>query len=160
MDNYSRFLAKPMAITTIALGQLLSVGLHAQTTAQSASERVSSAAVKSAALSDYLNGLGAAVQDEQRSTTWATKKESELLASYSAKEGLPINGLKSLECRSSKCDLQLQLDMAESPRSAMEQQVAVNRWIADSQACGFTISSKPGSQATPGTVRIILDCGK
>jgi hypothetical protein len=108
---------------------------------------------------DYLKGLAAGVKEEKRNDVWAAQKESELRSSYAAAKSVPPGALKSIECRSSKCDLQFQLSAEQSPKAAAEQQIAVSEWVASSQPCGYTITG-PGAAQAPGAIRIFLNCSK
>jgi hypothetical protein len=81
-------------------------------------------------------------------------------SSYAAEKGVPPGALKSVECRSSKCDVQLQLSSEQSPKAAVEQQIAINQWIGASQPCGYTMTTAPGSEQAPRAVRIFLFCSR
>ena len=105
-----------------------------------------------------MDGLATAVKEEKRDDVWASQMETELWTSYAAETNLPRGALKSVECRSSKCDLQLQLYPEHSPQATIERQMAINHWIAANQSCGYTITSAPGSAQAPGAMRIFLDC--
>jgi hypothetical protein len=109
---------------------------------------------------DYLNSLAAAVAREARNEGWATQKETELRRTSDADQSFPRGALKSVNCRASKCDLQLELGDVLSAGRADEQLAAINYWIAHSQPCGYTLAPAAGSTPTPRTVRVFLDCGK
>jgi hypothetical protein len=104
---------------------------------------------------DYVNGLAAAVQAERRDDVWAAQKQSALRGSVAAERSLPRGALKSVECRSSKCSLQLNLSAERSPRAAVEQQAAITRWIAASQPCAYTMTNPA---AVSQSMLIFLDC--
>lgn len=105
---------------------------------------------------EYFESLAASVKAETRDGTWAARQESALRDSYAAYEGAPSGALKNVECRSSKCDLQLQLDPKHSARTAVDQRIAIDQWIAWSQPCGYAATF--GSDPNSGTLRIFLDC--
>jgi hypothetical protein len=103
--------------------------------------------------SDYENGLAAAMQSEKRDKGWATQTESALRGSFATEDGLPHDALRSVECRSSKCKLELSLGAGKSPAALVGQQVATTHWMSVSQPCGYTMTNP-----TAQTVRIFLDC--
>lgn len=107
---------------------------------------------------DYLNRLAAAVQSEKRDDVWAAQKESALRDSFTAERTLPHGALKSVECRSSKCSLQLYLSAERSPTAAVEEQAAIARWISVSQPCAYTMTMN--SAVASETVLVFLDCGR
>ena len=125
--------------------------------AELAEQHVASIRNASAREAGHLNALAAAVAAEPRNDTWATQKEAELRRTSAAEQRFPRGALKSVNCRSSKCDLQL-----EGPPAGRvdEQWAAVNYWIAASQPCGYTMAPAPGSTQAARAVRIFLDCGK
>jgi hypothetical protein len=108
----------------------------------------------------HLNALAAAVAAEPRNDAWASPKETELRQTFATEQGLPRDALKSVNCRSSKCDLQL--DLRPLPQAARpdQQWAAVNYWIANSQPCGYTMAPAPGAGRLSRAIRIFLDCGK
>jgi hypothetical protein len=108
----------------------------------------------------HVNALAAAVSAEPRNDAWAAQKEAELRRSSAAEQRLPRGALKSVNCRSSKCDLQLEVSGAPAAGRTDEQWAAINYWIAASQPCGYTMAPAPGSTQAARAVRIFLDCGK
>ena len=102
---------------------------------------------------DYVNGLAAAMQSEKRDNGWATQTESALRGSFAAEGSLPHDALRSVECRSSKCNLEVYLGAGRSPAALVEQQVAITHWMSVSQPCAYTMTN-PAVQ----TMRILLDC--
>jgi hypothetical protein len=102
---------------------------------------------------DYLNGLAAAVRSEERDNAWAAQQESTLRDSFAAERGLPQGALRSVECRSSKCSLELYLSAEGSPAVTVKQQAAIGHWISVSQPCAYTMTN-PAAQP----IRIFLNC--
>ena len=147
---------KPLAAVLIALGGAACSNTSAQLPEQQ------TAAIKKTRVqeADYLKGLATAVKEEKRNDAWAAQKESELRSSYAAEKGIPPGALKSVECGSSKCDLQFQLSAEQSPKAAIEQQIAINQWIAGSQPCGYTMTIGPGAEQAVGAIHIFLNCSK
>jgi hypothetical protein len=107
---------------------------------------------------DYVKGLAAAVRQERRNDAWAAQKEAQLRTSYATAPGVPPSALKSVECRSSKCDLQIQ--SSAEPGVATAQQMAVSNWLAVREPCGFTIARGPALEEAPGVLRIFVNCGQ
>jgi hypothetical protein len=107
---------------------------------------------------EYLKNLEKTIREEKRNETWATQKESELRSSFSAEKSLQNGALKSVECRSSKCDLQFQLSLEE--RQTVEQRAAINQWIATSQPCGYTMTPWPNPEQESAEIRAFLNCSK
>jgi hypothetical protein len=89
----------------------------------------------------------------------ASQKEQELKSSY-ASSGNPRGVLKSVECRSTKCDLQLEVPTRDMPESPAGPIAAVNEWIAASQPCGYTIVAGEVLARGPETIRIVIDCAQ
>src|SRR5262249_48627176 len=106
---------------------------RAQQSAPSPEQHLSSINDARRQSTDYLNGLAGAVQAEKRDDGWAAQQEAALRTSFDAEGSLPHGALKSVECRSSKCSLQLDLSAASSPIAGVEQQAAISHWIAVSQ---------------------------
>jgi hypothetical protein len=104
---------------------------------------------------DYLKGLAVAVQAEKRDDGWAVQEEVALRTSFAVERNLPHAALKSIECRSSKCSLELYLGREGSPRTAVEQQAAITHWIAVSQPCAYTMTNPATASQT---MLIFLDC--
>ena len=102
---------------------------------------------------DYVNGLAAALQLENRDNGWATQTESALRGSFAAEGSLPHDALRSVECRSTKCNLEVNLGAGRSPAALVEQQVAITHWISVTQPCTYTMTN-PAAQ----TIRIFLNC--
>jgi hypothetical protein len=107
---------------------------------------------------EYLKSLEKTIREEKRNEAWATKKESELRSSFSAEKSLPNGALKSVDCRSSKCDLQFQVSPGET--QTVEQQVAINHWIATSQPCGYTMTPWPNPEQESAEIRVFLSCSE
>ena len=108
---------------------------------------------------EYAKKLVAAVQAEARNEVWASQKEQELKTSY-ASSGNPRGVLKSVECRSTKCDLQLEVPTRAMPDSFAGPVAAFNQWIAASQPCGYTIVASEVLAPGPEAIRIVLDCAQ
>jgi hypothetical protein len=103
-------LIKPAAAAFVASCAVACTSMGAQkqptlTSTQLAEQHVAAVGKRRAQEADYLNGLATAVKQEKRNEAWAAQKESELRASYAAEKGIPPGALKSVECRSSKCEL-------------------------------------------------------
>ena len=107
----------------------------------------------------FLAELAAAVRAQPRDEAWAAAKERELRQSYSEHASVPKEALKGVDCRQSRCELQLAVP-PESDAPAQQQTLAIDQWIAWSQPCGYTLAHEPGAPQAPGTVRIFLDCGR
>jgi hypothetical protein len=108
----------------------------------------------------FLESLARQVQNEQRNDSWAREQETALRRSYAADPRLPQDALRTIDCRSSKCELQLQISSQRQPSMAADQYHAVNSWISAQQPCGYTLSAAPLSAAPAGTTQIFLDCGR
>jgi hypothetical protein len=106
---------------------------------------------------EFERGLTTELQKENRDDSWASRQESELRASYKSGSDLPQNGLSSIECRYSKCVIQLRVD-ASTPEDAIAQLNAINRWISTGQACGYTLIPVGNTGALQDEVRIFLGC--
>jgi hypothetical protein len=104
---------------------------------------------------EHLNGLAGAVQAEKRDDGWAAQKEIALRTSFDSEGSLPRGVLKSVECRSSKCRLELYLSAESSPRAIVEQQAAITHWIAVNQPCAYTMTNPA---AASQEMLIFLDC--
>jgi hypothetical protein len=148
---------EPFAVALVALAVL---ACCTSTTAPPSKQQLAEIEKRRAqATDDYLKGLAKTVEAEKRNDTWAAQKESELRSSYARTKGAPPGGLKSVECRSSKCDLKLQVSGEPASKAAIEQKIAINEWISESQPCGYTLTTTgPGVGQTPGAIRIFLDC--
>jgi hypothetical protein len=107
---------------------------------------------------EYLKGLEKTIRDEERNEAWAAKKESELRRSLSAEKGLRNDVLKSVECRSSKCDLQFQVSL--EGKDSVEQRAAIDHWIAATQPCGYTMTPWPNPEQPSAEIRAFLNCGE
>jgi hypothetical protein len=153
---YLKYAMKPTVAAIIVWSQLVCLPVKAQTKTAAAEERISQLDKKKAQTVDYLNGLAAAVHAEKRNNAWATKKEAELVASYGQAKDTPSNGLKLVNCRSSKCALELQVNTDESPEVSIAQQIAINQWIAESQSCGYTITTVQDLQLEPATGSVCI----
>lgn len=166
MNIHSKTLIKLLLAIPVALGAVAYIVSPTPTSAQSvAATRVQRAeqeldSIRKAKLhmSDYLNELAKAVKEEKRNDTWATKKESGLRTTYAAERSLPSGALKSVECRSTRCALQLQVGAEQSPERMVEQQAAVSRWISMTQPCGYTVTDAIATPGSRGVIRVFLDC--
>jgi hypothetical protein len=107
---------------------------------------------------EYVKGLEKTIREEKRNEGWAAQKETELRRSFSAEKGLQSGVLKSVECRSSKCDLQFQVSL--EGKDSVEQQAAINHWIAATQPCGYTMTPWPNPEKPSGEIRVFLNCGE
>lgn len=102
-----------------------------------------------------LKRLISAFQQEQRNEAWATQKESMLRTSFMA-AGLAPGSLKSVECHSSKCNLQIQ--SSTDPAEATRQLTAIGNWLVANVPCGFTVVSAPSPVEAAGAASILLSC--
>jgi hypothetical protein len=103
--------------------------------------------------------LAAAMQAEARNDAWASQKEQELKTSY-ASSGHPRGALKSVECRSTKCEVLLEVGARDMPNSPAGPIAAFNQWIAATQPCGYTIVAGEAAALGPGAIRIVIDCAQ
>ena len=150
MKMHFKSLIKSLTTVLVALAGVAC----ANTSGRLPEQQISAIKKASAQQADYLSSLALAFEGEKRNDAWAAPKESELRSSYTAEKGILPGALKSVECRSSKCDVQLQLNADQSPKVLLEQQTAINQWIAMNQPCGYTMTTWPGSQQAPGAIRI------
>lgn len=156
MKMQFKFLIKPLAVVLVASG----VAACYSPKAELPEQQIAAIKERRAQEADYLEGLAVSVKEEKRNDVWAAQKESELRSSYAAEKGVPPGALKSVNCGSSKCDLQFQLSPEQSPRATLEQQIAINQWIAGSQPCGYTMTTGPGTERTTGAFHVFLNCSK
>lgn len=167
MNSHLKALIKLLLAIPVALGTVTYIvspptcaQLAAATRVQRAEQELDSIRKAKLHVSDYLNKLATAVKEETRNDSWATKKESGLRTTYAAERSLPKGALKSVECRSTRCALQLQLGAEQSPETMIEQQAAVSRWISMTQPCGYTMTNAIASPGARGVIRVFLDCRK
>jgi hypothetical protein len=145
-----------------ALSSPLSDGNVNETAAQFGARRVQlqknadeNAERKAAELS---RALVTAFQQEKRDERWAPQKESKLRGSF-VRSGLAPGALKSVECRSSTC--QLEIAPGADPMEALKGQITIGNWLAANESCGYTTFSSTGESAQiPGSVRVYLHCAK
>jgi len=104
----------------------------------------------------FVSELSAAVRAQPRNEAWASAREQQLRQSFAAHPAVPKDALKSVECRQSRCELQL--SVAPATQAPQQQAFAIDQWIAWSQPCGYTLTMEPGAAQTPGTVRVFLEC--
>jgi hypothetical protein len=145
------------ALLLVTTSWVIAPMLSAESGSQTPGQRIAAIHARDAAQSEYITGLREALQKEKRNSAWADKKETELLNSYEAQASAPRGGLRSVECRSSKCSLVVQLN-EESPKETVEQQDAITQWISNGQSCAYTMSSGPGIQSTAPALQMFLDC--
>jgi hypothetical protein len=149
MKIYMRCLrAAPAIILAVLCAAASTTSSSLAQSAQSPEQHLASINDARRELTDFLNGLASAVQAEKRDDGWAAQKEAALRTSFAVERSLPRDALQSVDCRSSKCSLQLYL----SAPAEVEQQAAITRWIAVSQPCAYTMTNP--SQ----TMLIFLDC--
>jgi hypothetical protein len=106
----------------------------------------------------FLKTLASGVQNELRNDAWAQNQEAALRASYSGDPRLPNGALRTVDCRSSKCELQLEMNPPRQPFTVADQYHAVNRWIAAHQPCAYTLAMPSVSAGIPEKALIYLDC--
>jgi hypothetical protein len=158
MSMHFKSLIKPAV--AILVGAVAWTTLPALTRAQLAEQHLDSVEKMRVQQAEYLDGSATAVREEKRDDDWAALKEAELWASYAVGTSLPRGALKSVECRSSKCDLQLQVYVDQPSKAAVEQQIAIDHWIASNQSCSYTMTTTLSSVQAPETMRIFLDCSE
>jgi hypothetical protein len=108
----------------------------------------------------YYSRLEAEAGGEPRDERWATQMQSKLEKSFAANTDVAPGALKSVKCQSSKCILQLDPVSTESPQKAIEQERAIDQWIAWSQPCGYVMSTDRQLEKSSKAIRIILDCSQ
>jgi hypothetical protein len=155
MRTRFRILMMSLVPALTAMGQL-STRTNAELAERHIADRQNTNAQKDA----FVRLLAAAVSEEKRTNDWAARKESELRASHAAEKAIASSILRLVDCRSSKCELQMQVAGQQQPEAAIEQLILVGDWVARSQECGYTIAGGEISQPTAGTIRVFLDCGK
>jgi hypothetical protein len=154
------FISPNIRLTPIVLGVFLTLlPMGAQTADEAAQKHVATLKKAQSARSDYIAGVTDAVRNEKVDTNWAMQKENEIRNSYAA-QNLPSGSLKTVECHSSKCVLELELPTSDDPKDIIEGDLAVDRWMASAQKCGYTIAKGIDEQKGPSSVRIIVNCGK
>ena len=105
---------------------------------------------------EYVEGLSSSIRNEKREESWASQQESSLRRSFSSQVG---GGLKTIDCRTTRCGIEIDLVASESPQAALDRQIKIMNWISVNTDCGFTLV--PGQQLTSmaaSKVRIYLDC--
>jgi hypothetical protein len=158
MINYSASISGAIILILTTISFLPGTSLHAESGTQGPEQRIAAIQTRNTQQADYLNGLANVVRQQKRDAVWAAKKESDLFTSYETQAGVPRGSLKSVDCRSSKCSMLVQIS-DESLQGIVDQQNAITQWISG-QSCGYTISSGPGVQSTAPAVQIFLDCNK
>ena len=128
--------------------------------AQLAEQRIAEMKKVKSQEATFYNELEAAVGREPRNEAWAVEAEAKLQKSYAAEPAVPSGALKSVMCRSSKCALRLEFGHDQSPQAAVQQQFAIDQWIAWSQPCGYVKTTALQSEKSPEAIRIFLDCSK
>jgi hypothetical protein len=143
-----------------ALGQNAPAAAPANAERPNPEQHVASIKTAKARQDDYLNGLAAAVQNEKRDDAWARRTEGDLRNSYASAK-LAAGGLKSVDCRAMKCDVQVQLQATKSVAAAVNQQSAVVQWISSGTPCSYTmVPSQAPTANTASVTRIYLTCGR
>jgi len=123
-------------------------------------QRVASMKVAKSHEAEFVSALAASVQNEQRDYAWAKQTEAGLRKSF-ASARLAAGRLGSVDCRSSRCDIQLQLPATRSIQAATDRQTAIARWISASAPCDYTVA--PGQDPlTPSAsvMHIYLTCSR
>ena len=108
----------------------------------------------------FLTELAAAIRAEPRNDVWATAKESELRKSYVENEAVPNGALKKIDCRRSKCEVQLELASGTPAEAKAQQMIAINQWISWSQPCSYMAAGGPAASQAPATIRVFLECSE
>jgi hypothetical protein len=154
MNTHFKLAIKPLAVVVLTSGL---IGC-ANTNAQHVDERIAEIKKTRVQEAESLKSLASAVQQEERYEAWAAQKEADIRSSYESDKSVPRSTLNSVDCRTSKCALQFQVTGEQSVKGAVEQQIAINEWIAANEPCGYTLTMEPGSKQSQGVVRIFLDC--
>ncbi len=128
-------------------------------TAQTPEQRLAAIKTARAEEAEYAKRLAAVVQAEARNDAWASQKEQDLKRSY-ASLAKPGQALKSVECRTTKCDVQFEVATKELPDTSAGPIAAVNEWIAASQPCAYTLVAGEVLAQPAAVVRIFLDCAQ
>jgi hypothetical protein len=142
----------------LILGEMSCTSSPKTTNAQRAEQQIALLQKARTQELEYLKGLEKTIREQKRNEAWAAQKESELRRSFSSEKGLQNGVLKSVECRSSKCDLQFQVSPEE--KDTVEQRAAINHWIAATQPCGYTMTPWPNPEQASGEIRVFLNCGE
>jgi hypothetical protein len=107
---------------------------------------------------EFLERLFTGFQHEQRDNSWATREESRLRAAFMG-PGLAPGDLKSVECRSTQC--QLEISSSINPLDGVKKQLAVRNWLGTNVPCAYTMVAPVDNVGTrPSPVRVYVNCGK
>jgi hypothetical protein len=109
---------------------------------------------------EFERSLTTTLEKESRDNAWSSQQESSLRTSYGASSSLPHDGLESIECRSSKCLVQVRVDGGSTREAALGQQEAVSRWISTAQPCGYTLMPAGNTGTLQSSTRIFLNCSR
>ena len=104
----------------------------------------------------YIERSRAALREESRNETWAARKEGELRQSYAEDSTVPTDAVKAIECRRTRCAVDLQLPLDTPPPSVVSQTLAIEQWIAWKQPCEYAIAHDLNAR----TVVVLLNCGQ
>jgi hypothetical protein len=125
-----------------------------QAVGQQAEQHIASVKNSQSQEAAYYASLATATTRESRNEAWAMDMEAKLQNSYAAATHVPPKGLKSVKCYSSKCVLEIQLDRQQA-QASVEQQQAINEWIAWSQPCGYDLIAQSSE-----LLRVFVNCSK
>jgi hypothetical protein len=109
---------------------------------------------------EFVNALAASVQTEQRDYAWSKQTAAGLRGSF-ASARFAAARLASIDCRASKCAIQLQLQATRSIKVATDRQTAIARWISASAPCDYTVVPGQDPLAPSASVmHIYLICNR
>lgn len=160
-------------ITAIMAGTFLLVGVHlmaarpafSQTPEPQVSlperpspdEHVARIKAINARVDEYLKSLAMGVRSEKRDDAWASQYEGNLRQSFKSHVG--GGGLKSIDCRATRCSVEVDMAAGQSSRPALDQRMKITQWISSSTTCGYTMVPGPDpTSAAASTMRIYLNC--
>jgi hypothetical protein len=109
---------------------------------------------------ENLKQLEAQVRAERRGDVWADRKEASIRASYTANIGARNGALRSIECRTSRCELSFMGSTSRSPGAMVAQQSAAASWLAANEPCGFTLAPESFTAQGFSTMRVFIDCAR
>jgi hypothetical protein len=103
----------------------------------------------------YIRDLSSAVSQEARHEVRASHMEMKIRKA--AADHHLAGTLKTVICKTSKCEVQLEVSPPQSPQAAIEHQRAFDHWIMI-QPCSYTQIGAPLTGNGPEVIRIFLNC--
>jgi hypothetical protein len=122
---------------------------------QVAEERLAELTRRQSLQAAYLRDLSSAVSQEARHEVRASHMEMKI---RKAAADLSVGTVKTLTCKTSKCELQLEVSPPQSPQAAIEHQLAFDNWIAMIQPCSYAKIGAVPRRNEPEVIRIFLNC--